>query len=410
MSDSADELDEWLARVTGPEWVWHVKYISANDTYAKPNVHQGGPYVGKELLRLAFPQLSVRADRDSNPNLMLSVAVRSHNLLQDVRLVWYNSRRLEHRQSGRDEARLTQWGGKEHPLVAEDTTGSLVAFAFHAPKADADADGCEVWISRSHEQEDRILDAVGPVEPGSGIVFQGSTGQLVRKVRADLPCSLQASELLPEWLAAFPSGDDILEMALQRLPSSGTLAPDARLLKRRDCEYSLFLSIESHVAMPRVAAGFRTVEEFVAFANSVTNRRKSRAGKSLELQARVIFREESVEHSWGPMTEGNRRPDFIFPSIGAYHEAKRPSERLRMLAAKTTCKDRWRQILNEAERIPVKHLLTLQEGVSEPQYREMKDEGVRLVVPTALHRAYPDSVQPELLSLEQFVGEAKAIA
>jgi hypothetical protein len=58
-----------------------------------------------------------------------------------------------------------------------------------------------------------------------------------------------------------------------------------------------------------------------------------------------------------------------------------------MLAAKTTCKDRWRQILNEADRIPAKHLLTLQEGVSEGQFREMNDAGVRLVVPRALHDA-----------------------
>ena len=57
-----------------------------------------------------------------------------------------------------------------------------------------------------------------------------------------------------------------------------------------------------------------------------------------------------------------------------------------MLAAKTTCKDRWRQILNEAARIDVKHLLTVQEGVSSPQFREMKEEGVRLVVPKTLHK------------------------
>ena len=39
--------------------------------------------------------------------------------------------------------------------------------------------------------------------------------------------------------------------------------------------------------------------------------------------------------------------------------------RSRMLAAKTTCHDRWRQLIDTAGPIPVKHLLTLQEGVSE---------------------------------------------
>ncbi len=44
-----------------------------------------------------------------------------------------------------------------------------------------------------------------------------------------------------------------------------------------------------------------------------------------------------------------------------------------MLAVKTTCKDRWRQILNEAQRIKPKHLLTLQEGVSHRQFDEMQE-------------------------------------
>ncbi len=78
-----------------------------------------------------------------------------------------------------------------------------------------------------------------------------------------------------------------------------------------------------------------------------------------------------------------------------------------MLAAKTTCKDRWRQILNEADRIPNKHLLTLQEGVSEPQFREMRDAGITLVVPEPVMSSYPDEVRSHLVSLEGFVAELR---
>ncbi len=39
-----------------------------------------------------------------------------------------------------------------------------------------------------------------------------------------------------------------------------------------------------------------------------------------------------------------------------------------MLATKARCKDRWCQILNEADRIERKHLLTLRQGVSESQF------------------------------------------
>ena len=109
------------------------------------------------------------------------------------------------------------------------------------------------------------------------------------------------------------------------MTSSARLKVDERLIKRRGCEYELFQSIESHVVLPRVKEGFESVEEFVRFANSVTNRRKSRAGKSLELQARVIFNEESVKYSWTEPTEDKRTPDFVFPSIGHYHDASWPA-------------------------------------------------------------------------------------
>uniref|UniRef100_UPI00202FE96B type II restriction endonuclease n=2 Tax=Enterobacterales TaxID=91347 RepID=UPI00202FE96B len=64
------------------------------------------------------------------------------------------------------------------------------------------------------------------------------------------------------------------------------------------------------------------------------------------------------------VTEGKKKPDFLFPSGVEYHNPAYPAEKLRMLAVKTTCKDRWRQALSEADRIDKIHLFTLQEGVS----------------------------------------------
>lgn len=60
-----------------------------------------------------------------------------------------------------------------------------------------------------------------------------------------------------------------------------------------------------------------------------------------------------------------------------------PVEQLISLAAKTTCKDRWRQIINEADRLRdrTKFLCTLQQGISTAQLDEMQEERVILVVP-----------------------------
>ena len=407
MSDRSDSLASWIEHVSGPGWLWYVKYIAANDTYAKPNVHQGGPYLGKDVLRAAFPKLTRRAEIESNPDLYLPAVVRSHDLVQDVRLIWYNSRRIEHRSNGRDEARLTQWGGKDHPLVAEEATGSMVVFAFQQNSPTTDAIGCEVWITDSAREEDELLTVVGGVDPSHGVLYSPDNPGSTYGSRS--ACHLRPDEMRPEWRLDLPSGEAILEMVLSRTRSTSRLAVDKRLVKRRECEYELFQSIESHVVLPRVKEGFESVEEFVRFANSVTNRRKSRAGRSLELQARAIFNEEALPHSWAEPTEDKRTPDFVFPSIEHYRDANWPAAKLRMLAAKTTCKDRWRQILNEAKRIGEKHLLTLQEGVSIPQFREMREEGVRLVVPATLHAKYPDAVREELWTFEQFMLDARLL-
>ncbi len=78
-----------------------------------------------------------------------------------------------------------------------------------------------------------------------------------------------------------------------------------------------------------------------------------------------------------------------------------------MLAAKTTCRDRWRQVINEADRIAVKHLITLQEGVSEAQFKEMQDAGIQLVVPADAQASYPAEVKPHLLTFESSIADVR---
>ncbi len=398
------ELADWLATVSGPQWLWYAKYLSANDTYAKKNVHQGGPHLGKPLFAEAFPGLTHRADREVNPDLMLPARIDSHGEALDLRLVWYNSKRLSGQKNGRDEARLTRWGSSDSPLVEPDATGSLVVFAFRT-QDQGDADALRVWRCRSVAEEDYLLDRLPDVAPGAGRIVSPSGA--LQSTAFTGSCALTDDQIPEDWKAAFPSGESLVKWAASRRSLTGTA--DKRLTERRRCEEQVFYSVERFHAMPRINSGFNSVEAFVEFAGSLTNRRKSRSGRSLELHARLIFSEEVIDHAWQARTENRKAPDFIFPSEAAYHDPRVPSSKLRMLAAKTTCKDRWRQILNEADRIPVKHLLTLQEGVSEPQFKEMQEAGVRLVVPEPVMASYPDEVRPHLQTLEQFLAELRRI-
>jgi type II restriction enzyme len=112
-----------------------------------------------------------------------------------------------------------------------------------------------------------------------------------------------------------------------------------------------------------------------------------------------------LQHSSQSISEDKKKPDFIFPSEEAYKSWEFDSNKLTFLAAKTTCKDRWRQILNEADRIKIKHLFTLQQGISTNQLKEMQSYNVQLVVPKQYIKSYPTPFQPFILPLESFVHQ-----
>ena len=72
--------------------------------------------------------------------------------------------------------------------------------------------------------------------------------------------------------------------------------------------------------------------------------------------------------------------------------------------ANTTCKDRWRQVLNEANRIPNKHLFTLQPGVTKNQLQEMKDEHLTLVVPKDNKKFFHPEFHADIMCLSDFIA------
>ncbi len=60
-----------------------------------------------------------------------------------------------------------------------------------------------------------------------------------------------------------------------------TYDPDSQLTRRRKIEFEIFLAVEELHVLGQIAKGFATVNDFITLANSVSNRRKSRAGKAL---------------------------------------------------------------------------------------------------------------------------------
>ncbi len=179
--------------------------------------------------------------------------------------------------------------------------------------------------------------------------------------------------------------------------------PDAALLKWVSTEYRLFRIFEEREfqCAPKDVLG--SLQGMLGYANSLLNRRKSRAGKSLEHHLAHLFTMENLRFEEQVKTEGNKKPDFIFPDGVSYHNLLFPDDGLTFLGAKTTCKDRWRQVLNEAGRISHKHLFTLQEGISANQLEEMINENLTLVVPATNIKTFDRRYQGRIMTLSGFI-------
>ena len=168
-------------------------------------------------------------------------------------------------------------------------------------------------------------------------------------------------------------------------------------------EARLFLAFEKYLLQKDIEAGL-TPDLFISKAKSYLNRRKSRAGQSLENHLEQLFKERKISYSRTPVTEGKSKPDFIFPGIREYHDKSFPSIQLRMLGVKTTCKDRWRQVLVEADRITEKHLLTLEPAISVAQTDEMRSHHLQLVIPEHIRQSYKPIQRNWLMNIEEFIG------
>ncbi len=406
------DLPTWIDTYAKQGTIWYAKRLSANDTLANGS-HQYGSYLPKHLVFDILPETNNKAVK--NPDTRIDLYVDSHSDYKNARIIWYNDKYhfddVKGKKGTRDETRITRLGGKNSPLLDPENTGSLAVFVFELGE-DGIAQSCHLWVAENALDEDLIEDRIGRVDPKVSVIWKPGLLPLFAYEEnvGTSSCWLPPDKIPMEWLKAFPTGQEIIKKTLQLRPATG-LSADDRLVRRRDCEFDLFRSVEEAVYLPKIKKGFDTMQTFIGMAQTILQSRKSRAGKSLEYHARELLTEEAFvpnkDFTHVPAIDGN--PDFIFPSTAAYNDPSFPASKLRMLATKTTCKERWGQVTKEAKRVKIKHLLTLQEGVSQSQFKEMTDKNLRLVVPQRLHSKYHKAIQPHLITLESFFKDLKRL-
>jgi hypothetical protein len=232
-------------------------------------------------------------------------------------------------------------------------------------------------------------------------------------LEVSIPLSVDDSEIAMKELTlannegkTFPSTKRMAELA-QSLVDIDVMDNDLALIAYIDKEEKIFRAIEKILVDIKLKQGFSSVDDFIEYSLSVQNRRKSRMGYALQNHLAKIFTENKLNFEAQVLTEGKSKPDFIFPGKREYQDKKYKADLLIMLAAKSSCKERWRQILDEAERIPNKHLCTLEQAISVDQTSTMVDRKVTLVIPSLLHNTYTNAQQKNLWTINQFVDYVK---
>lgn len=220
--------------------------------------------------------------------------------------------------------------------------------------------------------------------------------------------------LISKFPAGLPKTSELSLMARELSDSDAIDEPDLALTTWMEREEALFRAYEKHIVSEKLSVGFgqdgRDVDEFISFSLSVQNRRKSRVGHAFEHHLTALFEINGLvfERGKGKLyTEGKSQPDWIFPSFTHYHNLHFPIQKLAVLGAKTTCKDRWRQVLAEADRVEKKYLVTLEAGISEHQTHEMEEKHLQLIVPSSVHPSYTSNQQKYLYSLDDFIREVQ---
>ena len=362
------------------------RFITGNDT-GSTGSHQAGFYIPKCASSLLFDKPGQKGEFKE----------------KTVKVKWQDDFTTEscmkyYGQKTRNEYRITRFG-QGFPFLQDENVGDLLIlakfteedYAGYVLSSDEDIDEFFATFNLAPDQTNQLIDVAGIVKPDVKIA------QLLQEF-------ITHYNDFPETRIMAAGARDCYNKAFNITDVTITKKPDDILLNWVDTEYRLFRFMEEKVYAHIMTKPFGSIDAFVQMANEVLNRRKSRAGKSLEHHLADIFTKNGLVFEEQAVTEDNKKPDFLFPNGECYHNLQFPADDLIVLGAKTTCKDRWRQVLTEANRVDAKFLFTLQQGISKNQLKEMRDSCLTLVVPHIFIDSFPKEYQSEISDLNGFIG------
>lgn len=393
-----------------------LKKLSRNDTSwaDDSSKHQAGFYIPREIRESGFFP-SLIATNPDKPHIFFAQCVSFWPQTGDMK-----ASGMRHYSNKGPETHFT--------VVPHDVFAGLSPASWLlAGKLQKPMDEATHWfvVINSTSEDAEILETT--LNIGSNFhfsLFEPTDLAAARNLATD-----EAAQLIDELHHAIRTGTlDQFVQSVSRIPSTGQIASEAQqrffattgwtsldpysisnpgdsiMQISRDIEYDIFkrhelrrraseivrLLIEDQDTVAAVVRGFPLLD---AVFLSASQQRKTRAGRSFEnhlaatlKDGQIMFEEQAIL--------GGRRPDFVLPGkrVLGLRES-RPFIDALILSAKTTLRERWKQITHERFNCAI-FLATVDDRVSRPALDEMQKAGIGLVVPESLKESketlYPD--------------------
>lgn len=406
-------LSDLLARAT---WVF-VKKLSNNDRdwAQKANKHQGGVYIPTaERDGGFFPTLTAKTRQNASADPIREAWFRTEwpqagEARDDTRLVNYTSKGEETHMTRLPKAAFSKLSPASWLVMAP--MGDASAMTFECLTIDSASDAAAVLI------DTLVLDAefsVGVLEPA---VIAAAERDSILDFAEQVSAAWLAGGIAPfaAQHAVMPPTADLAALARARfLERAGLQSLDPFAIGRpgdaireisRVIEWDLFREFqrrERAVELVRAIFGdtpeetgmkavirrlVDAVPDIDRIMLSASQQRKSRAGYSFEHQIEAMLAAGAVPFEKQVVMDAKKRPDFVLPSLSHLKRSLERADRGLILSAKTTLRERWKQVEREMGGRSDLFLATVDENIAANAIEDMASMNIILVVPEALKKS-----------------------
>jgi len=406
-----------------------VKKLSLNDRdWARlPNKHQAGVYVPPSERDSGFfaPLVAKRREKagaDEIREAFFDIDWTGINVKRKARLVHYTSKGAETHLTGLPKAAFSDLAPASFLVIGRRGEGEYRAVTIDSESEDCDLLGDLLSLAPDFRSGIFALEALRRKREEKEITF------IEEVVKAFFDGNIVA---LAAKYASMPTTAALAEMARTRfMADNGLTSLDPYSIARpgdvirsisRGVEYEIFKDFQMRaraVELVRLLLGdapgavspekaLRAIvleyPKIDAIMLSAAQQRKSRAGYSFEHHIEAMLIDGGIPFQKQVVIEAKKRPDFILPSLALYDDGARTDREALVLSAKTTLRERWKQVHAEIRNCEL-FLATVDENIAENAITDMASQGIRLVVPESLKNSDTTEYkrQESVISFEKF--------